>query len=128
MTQQKTSLTKFLKNTGLATYTDIIKAGFKRTDVNTLIRSKKAHKVAHNLYKLNQGPSESNPDLAIVAIKAPRAVVCLISALAFHEATDEIPRQVDLAIVNRPREKQGFPRLCCRDAHSRTQHVELPGL
>ena len=103
MIKQKTSLTNFLKKQGLATYTDIMKAGFKRTDVNTLIRSKKAHKVGRNLYKLDRGPSESNPDLTIVSIKAPRAVVCLISALAFHEATDEIPRQVDLAIPNNSR-------------------------
>ena len=103
MTPQKNSLTKFLKKQGLATYADIMKAGFKRTNLNKLLRSGKAQKIGHNIYKLTKSPSESNPDFAIVAIKAPRAVVCLISALAFHEATDEIPRQIDLAIPQKSR-------------------------
>ncbi len=40
----------------------------------------------------------SDPDLVVAAIKAPSAVVCLISALAFHELTTQIPHRVDLAL------------------------------
>lgn len=31
-------------------------------------------------------------------LQSPKSVVCLISALSFHEVTDVIPRRVDLAI------------------------------
>ena len=40
----------------------------------------------------------SYPDLVIASLQAPRGTVCLVSALAFHEATNEIPRYVDIAI------------------------------
>lgn len=40
-------------------------------------------------------PPLSNPDLVIVARKFPQAVVCLVSALAFHELTTQVPHAVD---------------------------------
>src|ERR1700736_5983527 len=50
------------------------------------------------LYRLVSAHEFSNPDLAVVAAKAPDAVVCLISALAFHGITTQIPRVVQLAV------------------------------
>ena len=38
------------------------------------------------------------PDLAIVARKVPQAIVCLVSALAHHRLTTQIPHAVDLAV------------------------------
>ncbi|MGH8263060.1 MAG: type IV toxin-antitoxin system AbiEi family antitoxin domain-containing protein [Steroidobacteraceae bacterium] len=43
-------------------------------------------------------PEFSNPDLGVIATKAPRAVICLISALAFHGITNQIPRVVHVAV------------------------------
>ena len=40
----------------------------------------------------------TNPDLVAVAMRAPRAVICLISALAYHELTTQVPHAVDLAL------------------------------
>jgi len=40
----------------------------------------------------------SNPDLAVVAVKAPDAVVCLISAVAFHGITTQVPEYVGTRI------------------------------
>ncbi len=37
-------------------------------------------------------------DLAIVARKVPQAVLCLVSALAHHRLTTQIPHAVDLAV------------------------------
>ncbi|MCA9296930.1 MAG: hypothetical protein KC983_10435, partial [Phycisphaerales bacterium] len=42
-------------------------------------------------------PAE-NPDLMTVAGRIPRGVICLVSALAFHEITTQIPHAVDLAL------------------------------
>ena len=41
-------------------------------------------RLARGLYRLASTQEFSNPDLAVVAAKAPDAVVCLISALSFH--------------------------------------------
>jgi len=55
--------------------------------------------VGHGLYRLASAPVPPHLDLLVVASRAPRAVVCLISALAFHELTDEIPHEVSIAVL-----------------------------
>ncbi len=40
----------------------------------------------------------SNTDLVHVALRIPKGVVCLISALSFHALTTQIPRQVHIAL------------------------------
>lgn len=54
--------------------------------------------IERGLYRLASLPPLSNPDLVSVALKAPKAVVCLISALAFHELTTQIPHEVQIAL------------------------------
>lgn len=54
--------------------------------------------VTRGLYRLVDLPPVSDPDLAVVAGRIPRGVVCLISALAIHELTTQIPHRIDLAI------------------------------
>lgn len=54
--------------------------------------------VSRGVYRLADAPPLSNPDLVTVALRTPRAVVCLVSALAFHEITTQIPRAVAIAL------------------------------
>ncbi|MEX2119391.1 MAG: type IV toxin-antitoxin system AbiEi family antitoxin domain-containing protein [Pirellulales bacterium] len=54
--------------------------------------------LARGLYRLTDLPPLSEPDLATVAKRVPQAVVCLISALAYHELTTQIPHEVHLAL------------------------------
>jgi predicted transcriptional regulator of viral defense system len=54
--------------------------------------------LARGLYKLSDATESSDPDLAIVSARAPNAVVCLVSALAFHRITTQIPTAVFLAV------------------------------
>lgn len=65
-------------------------------------------RLTRGLYRLTSAKEFSNPDLAVVAAKAPNAVVCLVSALAFHEVTTQVPRAVQLAV---PRGKYAALRL-----------------
>src|ERR1700722_532737 len=64
----------------------------------SLIKSGQLTRLARGLYRLASAREFSNPDLAVVAAKAPHAVVCLISALAFHGITTQVPRGVHLAV------------------------------
>lgn len=54
--------------------------------------------LARGLYRLADYPPHTQPDLVAVARKVPRAVICLISALAFHELTSEVPHKVEFAL------------------------------
>ncbi len=55
-------------------------------------------RLGRGLYRLADLPPLSNPDLVTVAAKVPAGVVCLISALAYHEITTQIPHEVQLAL------------------------------
>ena len=55
-------------------------------------------RVGRGLYRLSTAPHLTNPDWVTVAIRAPHAVVCLISALAHHGMTTQVPHTIDLAI------------------------------
>ena len=50
------------------------------------------------LYRLAEAELPGHPDLVTIAHRVPRAVVCLISALAFHELTTQIPHRVYIAL------------------------------
>ncbi len=88
----------FKKNKGILRFARILKEGFHRKQIKTLLDSGKIRKMGRGLYQLTEAPSLSNPDFVSAALQSPKSVVCLISALSFHEVTDVIPRRVDLAI------------------------------
>jgi len=54
--------------------------------------------LARGLYRLADLPPIGDPDLALVAGRIPQGVVCLISALAIHDLTTQIPHEIHLAI------------------------------
>jgi predicted transcriptional regulator of viral defense system len=54
--------------------------------------------VDRGLYRLAELPTLAEPDLVTVALKVPRGVICLTSALAFHELTTQVPHEVHVAL------------------------------
>jgi predicted transcriptional regulator of viral defense system len=57
--------------------------------------------VSRGIYRLASLPPLSQPDIATVALRVPRAVICLTSALAYHDVTSEIPHEVHIALPRR---------------------------
>jgi len=82
----------------MVSYKEIIKAGFNKAFLKDNLNSGRIQKVDRALYTLSDSFDLSSPDLVAVSIKVSKGVVCLISALAFHEATSEITRYVNIAI------------------------------
>lgn len=56
------------------------------------------NRLARGLYRLADLPPLSNPDLVVAALKVPDGVICLLSALAYHDLTTEIPHSVYVAL------------------------------
>jgi len=54
--------------------------------------------VSRGVYRLAEAEWSVDPDLLAVAVRVPRAVICLASALALHQLTTQIPRAVDIAL------------------------------
>ncbi len=58
-------------------------------------------RLSRGLYQLPDAPLDASHSLAAVTKRVPRGVVCLVSALAFHGLTDQLPKKVWLAIGNK---------------------------
>jgi predicted transcriptional regulator of viral defense system len=54
--------------------------------------------IGRGLYRLAELPPLGNPDLVAVALRVPDGVLCLLSALAVHEITTQIPHEVYVAL------------------------------
>lgn len=99
MTNKKRDLIGFVKGRGgLVGYSEIKKARYGRAVLRSVVKSGWIKQVDRGLYRLAKGTQLSYPDLVAASIKVPKGIICLLSALAFHEATDEIPRYVHIAI------------------------------
>ena len=59
--------------------------------------------VSRGIYRLAELPPIGNPDLVTVGLRFPSAVVCLVSALAYHDITTQIPRAVSVAVPRHSR-------------------------
>lgn len=57
--------------------------------------------ISRGVFRLASLPGMAYPDLSVTALRVPRAVICLVSALAFHEATEEVPHEVQIALPRR---------------------------
>lgn len=88
----------FKSNGGVVRFSSILKTGFHPDSLKTLEKEKKVEKIARGIYRLVSYDFGEYPDLVIASFQAPRGVICLLSALSFHEATAEIPKYVNIAI------------------------------
>ncbi len=93
----------FKKNGGIVKFSSILKAGFHPDILNNIDARSRIEKVARGLYCLAGYIPETYPDLVLASLQAPKGVICLISALYFHEATTEIPKHVDIALSRNTR-------------------------
>jgi predicted transcriptional regulator of viral defense system len=102
------ALETFRQNGGVLRTGAALSQGVHPEALYRLIGEGRLVRLARGLYRLSSAEESSNPDLSVVAVKAPDAVVCLISALAYHGLTTQIPRVVHLAV---PRGKYAGLRL-----------------
>lgn len=99
--KMKKIISYFKTHGGVVRFSSLQKAGFHSDILYALEKDGKAEKVVRGIYKLAQHDIGSYPDLVIASMQAPKGIICLLSALSFHEATNEIPRFVDIAISPR---------------------------
>lgn len=88
----------FQSHGGVVRFSTVLKAGFHPDFLIALEDEGKIEKIGRGLYRLTNYTPGSHPDLVTASLQASRGVVCLLSALSFHEATSEIPKYVDIAI------------------------------
>ncbi|AHG49070.1 transcriptional regulator (plasmid) [Rhizobium leguminosarum bv. trifolii CB782] len=87
-----------LASCGIASLAELRNAGVTAATMSRMERDGEVVRLARGLYQLPDAELDANHSLAETAKRVPKAVVCLVSALAFHGLTDQLPRHVWLAI------------------------------
>ncbi len=88
----------FRASGGQLRMSEAIEHGISRYMLYTLRDTEVIEQVSRGVYRLTELPPMSNPDLVTVGLRFPNAVICLISALAFHNITTQIPRWIYVAV------------------------------
>jgi predicted transcriptional regulator of viral defense system len=90
--------TVFIRNGGMLRTSKAIRLGVHPRTLYALRDSGEIEQVGRGLYRLASAPKLTSPDLVPIAMRIPRAVVCLVSALAHHGLTTQVPHSVDIAL------------------------------
>jgi predicted transcriptional regulator of viral defense system len=83
---------------GMSRMSELISAGVTAATVSRLERDGVLTRLARGLYQRSDASLDQNHSLAEVSKLVPKGVICLTSALAFHDLTDQIPARVWVAI------------------------------
>jgi predicted transcriptional regulator of viral defense system len=92
------AFTVFKNHGGILRTAQALRSGIHPDTLYTMRDSGVLEMVSRGVYRLADSTPLSNPDLVTVATRVPGGVICLISALAFHEITTQIPHAVYMAL------------------------------
>lgn len=96
--QQKTRALELLRRRGMLRLRDFAAEGIGPETLARLVRDGAIVRSARGLYQLPTAPTQAAHSLAEAAALVPNGVICLLSALQFHELTLQMPSAVWVAI------------------------------
>jgi predicted transcriptional regulator of viral defense system len=88
----------FRRHGGQLRMADALRVGISRKRLYAMRDRGVVAPVSRGLFRLTALDSLAHPDLVTVAARVPRGVLCLISALSFHELTTQVPHVIDVAL------------------------------
>jgi predicted transcriptional regulator of viral defense system len=91
-------LPKAFKKAPVQRMRDLESFGLSRPRVRSLVDQGILEKASRGLYVLRSADVSENRTLAEVGKKVPHGVICLLSALRFHDLTTQSPHQVWVAL------------------------------
>lgn len=95
LTQQAIALAR---TKGVLSTKDVQGVGIPRVVLSRLTQTGQLERIGRGLYRLPDAQTSAHEGMATIAIKAPQAVFCLLSALQFHGLTTQLPRQQWIAM------------------------------
>jgi predicted transcriptional regulator of viral defense system len=110
-----TSSTRLLRlagRHGSVSRREVTEAKMHTQTLSRLVRAGTLERVARGRYRLPNAPVTEHHGLALAAAAAPKAVICLLSALSFHRIGTQLPHEVWIALDRRSRRPSlRYPRL-----------------
>ncbi|HBM82241.1 MAG TPA: transcriptional regulator [Halieaceae bacterium] len=89
---------EFLAARGILRFAELRSAGVTAATISRMEKDGEVIRLARGLYQLPDAVLDANHSLAEAAKRIPKGVICLVSALAFHGLTDQLPKKVWIAI------------------------------
>ncbi len=87
-----------IRKQGIARLSELMAAGISQETVARLAREGRITRLARGLYQLPDAELATEHSLAEACKLVPKGVVCLVSALQFHDLTLQLPRAIWMAI------------------------------
>lgn len=100
---KKSPLEIFGQHGGQLRMSEALSQGISRYMLYSLLDRGLIERVSRGVYRLADLPPIGNLDLVTVALRFPKAVICLVSALAYHGLTTQIPHEVTIAVPRNSR-------------------------
>src|ERR1700730_11335839 len=91
------------KRQGIIRPRDLEAKGIPREYLLRLMRHGLLTRTGRGIYALKEAPITEHHSLAVVAKEIPNGVICLLSALRFHELTTQQPSEIWIGIPIRSR-------------------------
>ena len=98
VTTQRDTAQTLLQQKGLVRMRDLRDAGVGAETVARMVRDGVVMRVARGLYQLSDAMPDPRRSFAEASALVPKGVICLTSALQFHELTLQMPSAVWIAI------------------------------
>jgi len=89
---------KTLQKHGIVRLSELMAEGVRQETVSRLVRDGRVVRLARGLYQLPDSDIQITHGLAEACKLVPKGVVCLVSALQFHQLTVQLPRSIWMAI------------------------------
>lgn len=83
---------------GIVRLREFLENGVTAATVSRMVRDGEVFHLDRGIYQLMDADLEAHHSFAEVAKRAPNSVICLVSALAYHEMTDQLPPWTWIAI------------------------------
>ncbi len=110
--KKKDRILELLRTMGVVRPRDVEAIGISGVYLNKLHAEGLLERPSRGLYRLAEAEPSEQRSLAEVSKRVPRGVVCLLSALRFHDLTSQSPFEVWLAIAERARRpRMEYPAL-----------------
>ena len=119
---------RLARKQGLLRARDVAALSLPTVVLTRLVRAGKLERAGHGLYALAGAQASAQRSLAEVALRAPRGVICLLTALRVHEVGTQSPFQVWLALppgTTAPNIRQQQLKIARMSGASLTEGVEI---
>ena len=91
-------MTAHLREHPLARARDLADIGVAATTISRAVAAGLVERDRRGLYRALDAPIDIHETLAVLSKRVPHAVICLTSALCFHEVTDRMPDRIWIGI------------------------------